>query len=96
MNGSYANGYWDAMAIEVETPTDKMVWVELARKQCMKVFPSTWAFRVKRLPNGSLHKFKARFCVLGDKQTPGVDFFETHALVVSWAKFCKYQRPYQH
>jgi hypothetical protein len=39
---------------------------------------------VKRFPNGLVKKFKARFCVRGDKQIEGVDFFETWAPVVSW------------
>jgi Reverse transcriptase (RNA-dependent DNA polymerase) len=84
MNGPYASGYWDAMVKEVETLTDKDAWSEIAREQWMKVVPSTWAFRVKRLPDGSLRKLKARFCVRGDQQTIGVDFFETYAPVVSW------------
>ena len=33
-----------------------------------KTIPGTWAFRVKRKPDGSLNKFKARFCVRGDLQ----------------------------
>jgi len=33
MNGSYANGYWDAMVKEVETLTYKDSWVEVAREQ---------------------------------------------------------------
>ena len=45
---------------------------------------STWAFRKKRYPDGSLKKYKARFCVRSDQQIEGVDVFETYAPVVSW------------
>jgi len=74
MNGPYTNGYWDAMDKVVETLTDKYAWVEVARQQRIKEVPSTWAFRVKRLPDGSFRKLKARLCVRGDQQTIGVDF----------------------
>ena len=50
----------------------------------MNVLPSTWAFKCKRYPDGSVRKLKARFCVRGDKQKEGIDFFETYAPVVSW------------
>eukprot|EP00804_Cyclotella_cryptica_P006884 CCRYP_020802-RA/>CCRYP_020802-RA protein AED:0.48 eAED:0.48 QI:0/0/0/1/0/0/2/0/93 len=37
----------------------------------MHVLPSTWAFRLKRFPNGLAKKFKARFCIRGDRQIEG-------------------------
>jgi Reverse transcriptase (RNA-dependent DNA polymerase) len=46
---------------------------------------STWAFRKKRLPNGDISKYKARFCVRGDMQVEGEDFFESYAPVVQWS-----------
>jgi hypothetical protein len=46
---------------------------------------STWVFKLKRLPDGTPLKFKARFCVRGDLQKEGVDYFETYALVVQWS-----------
>ena len=39
----------------------------------------------KRYPDGSIRKYKARFCVRGDKQVYGVDFDETYALSVQWS-----------
>ena len=50
----------------------------------MNVLKSTWAFKVKRFPNGLIRKFKGRFCVRGDMQLEGVDFEETFAPVVNW------------
>ena len=84
MNGPLADGYWDAMETEIKTLTEKESWVIVDRKPTMNVLPSTWAFKCKRFPDGSVRKLKARFCVRGDKQKEGVDYFETYAPVVSW------------
>ena len=45
----------------------------------------TWVFKLKRFPDGTPHKFKARYCVRGDLQTEGVDYFDTYAPVVQWS-----------
>ena len=50
----------------------------------MHVLPSTWAFHLKCFPNCLTKKFKARFCIHGDRQVEGVDFFETWAPVIQW------------
>ena len=44
----------------------------------------TWAFKLKRYPDGLIKKFKARFCARGDMQLEGIDFFKTYAPVVQW------------
>jgi hypothetical protein len=49
------------------------------------VLPSTWAFKIKRYPDGRVKKFKARFCAQGDKQKEGIDYFKTWAPVVQWS-----------
>jgi hypothetical protein len=51
-----------------------------------KVLDSTWVFRHKRFPDGSVRKLKARWCVRGDQQVEGVDFFDTYAPVVCSSK----------
>ncbi|KAL7479591.1 hypothetical protein ACHAW6_005324 [Cyclotella cf. meneghiniana] len=51
----------------------------------MKVLPCTWTFYLKRFPDSLIKKFKARFCVRGDCQVEGIDFFETWAPVVQWS-----------
>jgi Reverse transcriptase (RNA-dependent DNA polymerase) len=74
------------MCKEVTTLTDqKDAWEVVLREAWMNVLPSTWAFKCKRFPDGLIKKLKARFCVRGDKQLEGVDFFETFAPVVSWS-----------
>jgi hypothetical protein len=51
----------------------------------MNVSPSTWAFKIKRYPDGRVKKFKARFCARGDRQKEGIDYFETWAPVIQWS-----------
>jgi hypothetical protein len=51
----------------------------------MHVLKGTWVFKLKRLPDGTPLKFKARFCARGDLQKEGIDYFETYAPVVQWS-----------
>jgi hypothetical protein len=41
------------------------------------------AFKCKQYHDGSDRKLKARFCVCGDKQVEGVDYFDNYAPVVT-------------
>lgn len=85
MNSPNADGFWNAMEIEIETLTKtRDCWKEVKRKPWMNVLPGTWAFKIKRFPDGSVKKLKARFCVCGDRQIEGVDFFDTFVPVVNW------------
>ena len=84
MNGPHHEEYWKAMVTEVTTLIRKGVWTEVDRTSDMHVLPGTWAYRRKVFPNGEIRKFKARFCVRGDQQIEGVDYFDTFAPVVNW------------
>ena len=48
----------------------------------MNVIQSTWAFKLKRYPDGLVKNFKGRLCARGDQQLEGNDFFDTYAPVV--------------
>lgn len=86
MNGPFQGEYYDAMRTELETIADDFkCWDLVPRLPGMNVLPSTWAFKVKRYPDGSVKKFKARFCARGDRQLEGIDYFETWAPVVQWS-----------
>ena len=52
------------------------------------MFDFVWAYKIKRFPDGSLRKLKARFYVKGFKQIEGIDHFETYSPVVSWLTVC--------
>ena len=61
-----------------------------------RILPGTWAFKRKRRPDGTVKKFKGRFCVRGDLQEGDVEtyapvvhfgtlrFFLVLALVLGW------------
>jgi len=61
MNGPNADGYWKAAEIEIDTLRKMDTWDEVDREDWMNVLPSTWAFKCKRYPDGSIRKFKGRF-----------------------------------
>ena len=85
MNGPNAEGFWDASVKEISTLQKLNSWTQVKRLQGMNVIQSTWAYKIKRFPDGLVRKLKARFCVRGDMQIEGVDFFNTFAPVVQWA-----------
>ena len=84
MRGEFADQYWEAAKVEIQTLEGMNSWEVVKRTVEMNVLPGTWAFKCKRFPDGLIKKFKARFCARGDKQIEGVDFFETYAPVVQW------------
>ena len=77
MRSDYASEWFKAAQIEIETLEKMKCWDVVDRTPDMKVLGGTWAFKLKRFPDGLAKKFKARFCARGDQQTQGVDVFET-------------------
>jgi hypothetical protein len=57
------------MEIEMETlEGDLNAWDLVYSEDWMEnILPSTWAFKLKRFPDGLAKKYKARFCVRGDR-----------------------------
>ena len=86
MTGEDADEYYLAMAKEVHQLEEKQTWqiVDHTSICDANVLPGTWVFKCKRLPNGTIRKYKARFCVRGDTQVEGIDFFNMYAPAVSW------------
>ena len=66
VNGPYASQFYEAMVTELATLEEIGAWTKVIRDKAMNVLKSTWAFKIKRFPNGLVRKFKARFCVRGD------------------------------
>jgi hypothetical protein len=88
MFGPYRSEFIQAMAKEISELEEHGTWKVVSRRSLPEganILPSTWAFKIKRTPFGEIKKFKARFCVRGDKQIEGVDYFESYAPVVAWS-----------
>ena len=78
--------FCEAMEVEIKCLELQHTWNIVPRSEATKtVLPSTWTFKRKRYPDGRIRKYKARFCVRGDKQVIGVDVFDTYAPVVQWS-----------
>ena len=84
MNSPDAEGFMEAMTKEIAMLESMGAWEIVDWPVGKNVLPSTWALCWKRYPDGRVKKFKARFCAQGDKQSEGVDFFETYTPFVSW------------
>jgi hypothetical protein len=88
MKSPEAENWLEAAEVELTDLQEKQkTWTEMHKKDLppgANPLPGTWALKVKRYPDGRFRKFKARYCVRGDKQLEGVDYFQTYAPVVSW------------
>ena len=73
MNGPLADGFWEACKKEIATLEGMDAWEVVKRTAEMKVLKGTWALKIKRYPDSTLRKLKARFCARGDMQVEGVD-----------------------
>ena len=86
INGPQAEQWLEAAQNEISELDEKRTWTEMHKQDLppnANVLPGTWVLKVKRYPDGQFRKFKARYCVRGDKQLEGVDYFQTYAPVVS-------------
>lgn len=83
MQGEQRNEWIKAAVKEISSLEELKCWEEVPIDTATtKVLPGTWVFRVKRAPDGTFKKFKARYCIRGDLQEGD---FETYAPVVSFS-----------
>ena len=95
LSGPYRDDFLQGMKNEIQELETHGTWTIMKREDIPKIklqngtfatpkiLSGTWAFRIKRFPDGIMKKIKARFCVRGDLQTD-VDVFDTYAPVASW------------
>ena len=85
MSSMEADKYIEAMKEEIMNLKRMQTWILVDREPHMKVLKGTWAFKLKRTPDGVAYRYRSRFCVRGDQQEYGVNYFETFAPVVQWS-----------
>ena len=76
-----------AMVKEIDEHESRRHWELVERIKLpkgAKTILSVWAFKRKRLPDGTILKHKAHLNAHGGMQKWGIDYYETYALVVNW------------
>ena len=78
----------DAIVKEVNGHVENRNWKLIKRSEvpvCEPIQQSVWAMRRKRnLTTGEIVKHKARLSLHGGMQKYGVNYYDTHAPVVTW------------
>jgi hypothetical protein len=90
MCGPYKDKFVTGMEHEVSQLNKMDTWIEVDEASLppgTHVVKTTWSFKIARLPDGTIKKFRSRFCVRGDTQK---DVGEVFAPVVQWStiKMC--------
>lgn len=82
LNGPYQNQWLEAMKDEINSLKSQNVWSIVPKPSNQNITGCRWVLRIKRNPDKSINKFKARLVAQGFSQIPGVDFNETYCPVV--------------
>jgi hypothetical protein len=86
LSGPHAKEWHAAMSEEYQSLMDKGTYGNLVPLPAgAKAIDNTWVLKIKRDVDGNPYKFKARNCLRGDRQRPGIDFNETFAPVASFS-----------
>ena len=76
MSGEHRAEWIKAAIEEIKMLESLDCWEEIPTDQATeKILPGTWVFKIKRAPDGTFKKFKARYCIRGDLQEGDFDTF---------------------
>ena len=70
------------MQEEFDALLHNRTWQLVPRPRHANVITGKWVFKHKLRPDGTLHRYKARWVVRGFRQCVGIDFTDTFAPVV--------------
>ncbi|CAB9527593.1 Retrovirus-related Pol polyprotein from transposon [Seminavis robusta] len=76
-----------ALEKEIRDLEEHETWEEVSEESAQgKIIPAMWVMKIKRKPDGSFDKFKARLVVRGDLMSKSGDYnFETYAPTCAWS-----------
>ena len=77
---------WErAIKEELRTLREARTWEVVDKPKNANVVGSKWVFRAKKDAAGNVVRYKARLVAQGFSQVPGIDYFDTFALVAQLA-----------
>ena len=71
-----------AMDSEFQSLLQNDTWSLCSRPPSKNLVPCKWVFKLKRRPDGSIERYKARLVAVGYLQRSGVDFLDTFSPVI--------------
>jgi transposase InsO family protein len=74
-----------AMESEFRSLINNETWEMVPRPTERTVIQNKWVFKLKRKPDGTIAKYKARLVARGFTQIQGIDYEETYAPVISFS-----------
>ncbi|XP_074290879.1 uncharacterized protein LOC141617597 [Silene latifolia] len=85
MNSIDSTFWLEAINSEIDSIKGNNTWILTDLPRGCKPLSNKWVFKKKLNPDGSIDKYKARLVVCGNRQTKGLDFFDTYSPVTKVA-----------
>ena len=79
------NEWLKAMQDEYDSLIKNQTWILVDAPKDQKIVDNRWVYRVKRNPDSTVNRYKARLVARGFSQSYGVDYTETFSPVVKFA-----------
>ncbi|XP_074314949.1 putative mitochondrial protein AtMg00820 [Silene latifolia] len=85
MNSIDSTFWLEAINSEIDSIKGNNTWILTDLPRGCKPLSNKWVFKKKLNPDGSIDKYKARLVVCGNRQTKGLDFFDTYSPITKVA-----------